>query len=76
MFSCYEKLKAIAEACQAPYFPNVRAVVAAIALCTITKNRFRHMRPPAQTQTNIATRYKEMYEREVRYRRKRAKNFI
>lgn len=28
--SCYEKLKAIAEACQAPYFPNVRAVVAAI----------------------------------------------
>ena len=31
MFSCYEKLKAIAEACQAPHFPNVLAVVAAIA---------------------------------------------
>ena len=30
VFSCYEKLKAVAEACQAPYFPNVRAVVAAI----------------------------------------------
>ena len=28
--SCYEKLQAVAEACQAPYFPNVRAVVAAI----------------------------------------------
>ena len=27
MFSCYEKLQAVAEACQAPYFPNVRAVV-------------------------------------------------
>ena len=31
VFSCYEKLKAIAEACQAPHFPNVRAVAAAIA---------------------------------------------
>ena len=30
MFSCYERLQAVAEACQAPYFPNVRAVVAAI----------------------------------------------
>ncbi|KAL9970199.1 hypothetical protein ACROYT_G022533 [Oculina patagonica] len=30
VFSCYEKLKAVAEACQAPHFPNVRAVVAAI----------------------------------------------
>ena len=30
VFSYYEKLKAVAEACQAPYFPNVRAVVAAI----------------------------------------------
>ena len=30
VFSCYEKLKAVAEACQAPYFPNVHAVVAAI----------------------------------------------
>ena len=30
VFSCYEKLQAVAEACQAPYFPNVRAVVAAI----------------------------------------------
>ena len=31
VFSCYEKLKAVAEACQAPHFPNVRAVAAAIA---------------------------------------------
>ena len=30
VFSCYEKLKAVAEAFQVPYFPNVRAVVAAI----------------------------------------------
>ena len=30
VFTCYEKLKAVSEACQAPYFPNVRAVVAAI----------------------------------------------
>ena len=27
---CYEKLKDVAEACQVPYFQNVRAVVAAI----------------------------------------------
>ena len=31
VFSCYEKSKAVAEACQAPHFPNVRAVAAAIA---------------------------------------------
>ena len=31
VFPCYEKLKAVAETCQAPHFPNVRAVVAAIA---------------------------------------------
>ena len=31
VFSCYEKLKAVAEACQAPHFSNMRAVVAAIA---------------------------------------------
>ena len=31
VFSCYEKLKAVAEACQALHFLNVRAVVAAIA---------------------------------------------
>ena len=31
VFSCYEKLKVVAEACQAPHFPNVRAVVAATA---------------------------------------------
>ena len=31
MFSCYEKLKAVAEACQVPHFLSVRAVVAAIA---------------------------------------------
>ena len=30
VFSCYEKLQAVAEACQAPYFPDVRVVVAAI----------------------------------------------
>lgn len=30
VFSCYEKLNAVPEACQAPNFPNVRAVVAAI----------------------------------------------
>lgn len=30
VFSCYEKLKAVAEAFQVPSFPNVRAVVAAI----------------------------------------------
>ena len=27
VFSCYEKLKAVAEACQAPHFPNVGAVL-------------------------------------------------
>ena len=31
VFSCYEKLSAVAHACQAPHFPNVRAVAAAIA---------------------------------------------
>ena len=31
VFSCYEKLKAVAEAFQAPHFPNTRAVVVAIA---------------------------------------------
>ena len=30
VFSCYEKLQAVAEACKAQHFPNVRAVVAAI----------------------------------------------
>ena len=25
VFSCYEKLQAVAEVCQAPYFPNVRS---------------------------------------------------
>ena len=30
VFSCYEKLQAFAEACQAPIFPDVRVVVAAI----------------------------------------------
>ena len=40
VFSCYEKLKGVAEACQAPYFPNVREVVAAIV-----KIRIREQRP-------------------------------
>ena len=31
VFSCYEKLSAVAEVCQAPHFPNVRAIAAAIA---------------------------------------------
>ena len=31
VFSCYERLKAVAEACQAPHFPNTRVVVLAIA---------------------------------------------
>ena len=31
VFSCYEKLQAAAEACQAPHFANVRAVAAVIA---------------------------------------------
>ena len=31
VFSCYEKLKAVAETFQAPHFPNTRAVVVAIA---------------------------------------------
>lgn len=31
VFSCYEKLSAIARVCQAPHFPNVRAIAAAIA---------------------------------------------
>ena len=31
VFLRYEKLKAVAEACQAPHFPNVRTVAAAIA---------------------------------------------
>lgn len=30
VFSCCEKLKAVAEAFQAPHFPNVRAMVAAV----------------------------------------------
>ena len=31
VLSCYEKLHAVARACQAPHFPNVQAVAAAIA---------------------------------------------
>ena len=31
MFSCYEKLKVVAEACQTPHFANVRAVAVSIA---------------------------------------------
>lgn len=31
VLSCYEKLHAVARACQAPHFPNVHAVAAAIA---------------------------------------------
>ena len=31
VLSCYEKLNAVAQACQAPHFPNVHAVAAAIA---------------------------------------------
>ena len=30
LFSCHEKLKAVAEAFQTPHFPNVRAVVVSI----------------------------------------------
>ena len=30
VFSCFEKLQDVAEACQAPYFANVLAVLAAI----------------------------------------------
>ena len=31
VFSCYDKLQAVAEACHMPHFPNVRAVSTAIA---------------------------------------------
>lgn len=31
VFSCYEKLQAVAEACRVPHFPNVRAVSTAMA---------------------------------------------
>lgn len=31
VLSCYEKLHAVARACQGPHFPNVHAVAAAIA---------------------------------------------
>ena len=31
VFSCYEKLSAVSEVCQAPHFPNARAIAAAIA---------------------------------------------
>ena len=35
VFSCYERLQTVAEACRAPHFPNVRAVSSAI----VTENR-------------------------------------
>jgi hypothetical protein len=38
VFSCYEKLKAVAEACQNPHFPNVRAVAVSIANQDPTQN--------------------------------------
>ena len=38
MFSCHEKLKAVAEACQTPHFPNVRAVAVSIANQDATQN--------------------------------------
>ena len=38
VFSCYEKLKAVAEACQTPHFPNVRAVAVSIANQDATQN--------------------------------------
>ena len=38
VFSCYEKLKAVAEACQTPHFPNVGAVVVSIANQDVTQN--------------------------------------
>ena len=31
VFSCYEKLKTVAEVCQAPHFPNVRTITTANA---------------------------------------------
>ena len=38
VFSCYEKLQAVAEACRVPLFPNVRAVSTAIATEDPTQN--------------------------------------
>ena len=38
VFSCYEKLKAVAEACQTPHFPNVSAVAVSIANQDATQN--------------------------------------
>ena len=38
VFSCYEKLQAVAEACRVPHFPNVRAVSTAIATEDPTQN--------------------------------------
>lgn len=38
VFSCYNTLQAVAEACRAPHFPNVRAVSATIAAGSPTQN--------------------------------------
>ena len=38
VFSCYEKLQAVAEACRVPHFPNVHAVSTAIATEDPTQN--------------------------------------
>ena len=38
VFSCYEKLKAVAEACQTLYFPNVRAIAVSISNQDGTQN--------------------------------------
>ena len=38
VLSCYEKLSAVARACQAPHFPNVHAVAAAIAEENLAQN--------------------------------------
>ena len=38
VFSCYEKLKAVAEACQTSHFPNVRAFAVSIANQDATQN--------------------------------------
>ena len=38
VFSCHEKLQAVAEACRVPHFPNVRAVSTAIATEDPTQN--------------------------------------
>ena len=56
VFSCYERLQTVAEACRAPHFPNVRAVSSAI----VTENRMEQaaaLEQRAKTTVNPAIQW-------------------